>query len=121
MTDGEMVLSRFTGPIPSGVKGRFQQLVADYTLLDPMPTLERLSRSQGIPVGALAKFILVRYCNSGSETLLEIGPEVVRDMLTIVEEASSVGSESTKIVAFEKLQGMIRWLAEPINSYEIKE
>jgi len=115
MTDGEMVLSRFTGPISGGAEGRFQQIVADYTSLDPMPTLERLSRSEGIPVGALAKFILVRYCNSGSETLLEVGPKVVRDMLTIVEEASLVGSESAKIVAFEKLQDMIRWLAEPIN------
>ena len=115
MTDRKIVLSRFTGPIPDGVKGRFHQIVADYTLLDPIPTLERLSQSQGIPVGALAKFILVHYCNSGSETLLEIGPNVVRNMLAIVEEASNDGSEGAKIVAFEKLQGMVRWLAQPVD------
>ena len=94
MTGREMVLSRFTGPIPNGVKGRFHQMVADYTLLDPISTLERLSRSQGI----LAKFILVRYCNSGSETLLEVGPNMVRNMLTIVEEAADGGSESAKLL-----------------------
>mgnify|MGYP001225991459 FL=1 len=119
MKDEEMVLSKFTGPIPDGVEGLFHQMVADYTKSDPIPTLERLSRSQGILIGAFAKFILVRYCNSGSETLLEIGPTVVRDMVTIVEEASGVGSESAKIGAFDKLRGMIRWLTQPINC-EIK-
>ena len=115
MTGREMVLSRFTGPIPKGVKGRFHQMVVDYTLLDPISTLERLSRSQGISIGALVKFILVRYCNYGSENLLEVGPNVVRNMLTIVEEASDVGSASAKFVALDKLQSMIPWLAQPIN------
>jgi len=42
----------------------FRQMVAEYSRLDPLPTLEVLSRSKGIPVGALARFVLARYGTS---------------------------------------------------------
>ena len=36
----------------------FRRMVAEYSRLDPLPTLESLSRSTGVPVGALARFVL---------------------------------------------------------------
>ena len=39
----------------------FRSKVAEYSRLDPLPTLENLSNSTGIPVGSLARFVLVRY------------------------------------------------------------
>ena len=55
-------------------------LVAEYSAIDAMPTLEELGRRKGIPVGALVAFVLARYCASGSEALLYTGPVVVRQM-----------------------------------------
>lgn len=51
----------------------FRQMVAEYSHLAPLPTLEVLSRSKGIPVGALPRFVLARYGTSGSDALLEMG------------------------------------------------
>ena len=45
----------------------FKAEVACYTSADPLPTLENLSRSTGIPVGCLARYILVKWTASGSE------------------------------------------------------
>ena len=47
--------------------------VACYTSADPLPTLENLSRSTGIPVGCLARYILVKWTASGSEALKRSG------------------------------------------------
>ena len=45
----------------------FKAEVACYTSADPLPTLENLSRNTGIPVGCLARYILVKWTASGSE------------------------------------------------------
>ena len=55
---------------PDDPDAGFRQLVAEYSAIDPMPTLEELGRRKGIPVGALVAFVLARYCASGSEALL---------------------------------------------------
>ena len=82
-----------------------------------MPTLETLSRHTGIPVGALARFVLVRYCTSGSDALLEIGPRVVRQMEEIIRqaEAETAGSDAARLDAYRALKAMVSWLVVPLD------
>ena len=85
-----VVLEPYEGTWPAdAADAGFRSRVAEYSRLDPMPTLETLSRHTGIPVGALARFVLVRYCTSGSDALLEIGPRVVRQMEEIIRQAEA--------------------------------
>src|SRR6266481_3101549 len=93
----------------------FRQMVAEYSRLDPLPTLEALSRSKGIPVGALARFVLARYCTSGSDALLEMGPLVVRQMDEIVQKAEAAGTDAAKLKAYESLKAIISWLKVPLD------
>ena len=58
----------------------FKAEVAHYTLADPLPTLEVLSESTGIPVPCLVRYVLVKYAASGADALLAMGPIVLRQM-----------------------------------------
>ena len=88
----------------------FKRDVAFYSQIDPMPTLEGMSRSLGLPVGAIARYVLVKWAMSGSEGALEVGPRVVRQMAAVVSEAEESGEDSARLVAYEKLSGIISWL-----------
>ena len=92
----------------------FRRLVAEYSAIDPMPTLEALGRSKGIPVGALAAFVLARYCASGSEALLYAGPVVVRQMDEIVRRAEAAGTDAARLEAYRALAGIVSWLMVPL-------
>ena len=72
---------------PDDPDAGFRRVVAEYSHIDPMPTLDTLGRNKNIPVGALVRFVLSRYCTSGSDALLEMGPRVVRQMDEIVQRA----------------------------------
>ena len=88
----------------------FKQDVALYSQIDPMPTLEGMSRSLGLPVGAIARYVLVKWATSGSEGAMEVGPRVVRQMAAVVSEAEGLGEDSARLVAYEKLSGIVSWL-----------
>jgi len=93
----------------------FRQMVAEYSRLDPLPTLEVLSRSKGIPVGALARFVLARYGTSGSDALLEMGPRVVQQMDELVQKAELAGTDEARLKAFRALKAIISWLKIPLE------
>ena len=93
----------------------FRQLVAEYSAIDPMPTLEELGRRKGIPVGALAAFVLARYCASGSEALLHTGPVVVRQMDEIVRNAETAGTDAARLDAYRALAAIVSWLRVPLE------
>lgn len=93
----------------------FRRLVAEYSRIDPLPTLEVLSRSKGIPVGALARFVLARYCTSGSDALLEMGPRVVRQMDAVVREAEAAGTDEARLRAYQGLRAIVSWLQVPLD------
>jgi hypothetical protein len=82
----------------------FRSKVAEYSRLDPLPTLENLSRNTRIPVGSLARFILVRYCTSGSDALLEMGPRVVRQMDEIIQQAEGTNTDAARLDAYRALK-----------------
>src|SRR2546428_7834867 len=91
----------------------FRQMVAEYSRLDPLPTLEVLSRSKGIPVGALARFVLTRYCTSGSDALLAIAPLVVHQMDEVVRKAETAGTDRPRLEAYAALKAIGSWLNAP--------
>ena len=90
-------------------------MVVDYSHLDPLPTLEVLSRSKGIPVGALARFVLARYCTSGSDALLAMGPVVVQQMDEVVQKAEAAGTDEARLKAYRALKAIISWLKVPLD------
>ena len=93
----------------------FRRMVAEYSAIDPMPTLETLGRSKGIPVGALVAFVLARYCTSGSDALLHMGPLVVRQMAEIVRNAEAAGTEAARVEAYRALSAIVSWLQVPLD------
>lgn len=92
----------------------FKREVALYTLNDPMPTIETMSRNLRIPVGAIVKYILVRWAASGSDALLEMGPRVVRQMADIVGEAERHDRDRDRLAAYHKLAAIVSWLQIPL-------
>jgi hypothetical protein len=100
---------------PDDPDASFRQVVAEYSAIDPMPTLEELGRRKGIPVGALAAFVLARYCTSGSEALLYAGPVVVRQMDEVVRQAEASGSDAARLDAYRALAAIVSWLKVPLE------
>jgi hypothetical protein len=49
--------------------------------IDPMPTFEALSDETGVPVDALVHYALVRWVSAGSEALMAIEPQALRDLI----------------------------------------
>jgi hypothetical protein len=103
---------------PDDPDAGFRRMVAEYSHMDPIPTLEVLSRHKQIPVGALARCILARYGTSGADALLEIGPRVVRQMDEIVQRAEAAGTEAARLDAYRSLKGIVAWLLVPLDDPE---
>ena len=103
---------------PDDPDAGFRRLVAEYSRIDPLPTLEVLSRNKGIPLGALVRFVLARYCTSGSDALLEMGPRVVRQMDGIVREAEAGGTDEARLKAYGALKAIVSWLQVPLDDPE---
>jgi hypothetical protein len=100
---------------PDDPDAGFRRIVAEYSAIDPMPTLEALGRSKGIPVGALVAFVLARYCTSGSDALLDIGPLVLRQMEEIIRNAEAAGSDAARVQAYRALSAIVSWLRVPLD------
>lgn len=111
-----VLLEPYAGPWAEDDRNaNFKQQVAIYSKADPMTTLDRMSRSQDVPVGALARFVLAKWAASGSDGLLEIGPRVVRQMQDAVEKAEAQGTPEARLEAYDKLRQIISWLAVPLE------
>lgn len=116
MTGRSIALEPYRGTWPADdPDGGFRSLVAEYSRIDSLPTLETLGRNKGIPVGALAAFVLARYCCSGSDALLEIGPRVISQMDEIVARAEAAGSDGARLAAYRALAAIVSWLQVPLR------
>jgi Family of unknown function (DUF6027) len=100
---------------PDDPDAGFRRVVAEYSHIDPMPTLDTLGRNKNIPVGALVRFVLSRYCTSGSDALLEMGPRVVRQMDEIVQRAEAADSDAARLEAYRALKAIVSWLLVPLD------
>jgi hypothetical protein len=88
----------------------FKADVAMHTVMDPLPTLENLSRATGVPVPCLVRYVLVKYATSGADALLAMTPIVLRQMEGHVERAEAEGTVAARLEAYEALRQMIAWL-----------
>lgn len=95
---------------PADCHANFKAEVAQYTLADPLPTLEVLSQSTGIPVPCLVRYVLVKYAASGADALLAMGPIVLQQMEGIVAKAEAAGTEAARLEAYEALKQIVSWL-----------
>jgi len=108
-------LTPWTGPWPADDKdANLKQDVAMYAPLDPLATLGGLSRSTGIPVGALARYVLAKYATSGSGGLLELGPVMVHRLWEPIEKAEEADTDEARLAAYDALRALVSWLRVPL-------
>jgi hypothetical protein len=93
----------------------FKAEVAEYTRNDPLVTLRGLSEQTGIPVGALARYALVKWAAEGSDALLALGPRTVERMWAAVAEAEDAGTDGARLAAYDRLRQMVAWLRAPLG------
>lgn len=89
----------------------FKADIANYTVSDPLPTLENLSQGTGIPVPCLIRYVLVKWAASGSEAYLAMGPITLEQMRCHIERAEETNTDEARLEAYESLRQMILWLA----------
>ncbi|MHB1509789.1 MAG: DUF6027 family protein [Acidimicrobiales bacterium] len=108
-------LERWFGPVASDdPNANFKEDVARYGLLDPMTTIRALADSVGLPVGAVARYVLARYATSGSGGLLELGPSMVHRLWEPVAAAEEADDDTARLAAYSQLRQMISWLRAPL-------
>jgi hypothetical protein len=88
----------------------FKADVALYSQADPLPTLENLSRSTGIPVPCLIRYVLVKYAASGADALLSMTPIVFRQMQQHIDQAETAATDAARLKAYQALRQIIAWL-----------
>jgi hypothetical protein len=80
-------------------RGTFRAACAKSRLIDPMPTLRNLSQNTAVPLDDVVHHALVKFCSSGAEALLFIGPDVLRELV-----------DARRAENWEKIAGLIDWL-----------
>lgn len=111
MTERHITLEVYSKPWdPQDKQANFKEEVAQYSRVDPMPTLEEMALQTGISVGCLARYILVKWAVSGSAGMLELGPRVVCQLQEVVTHAEALGTEEARREAYRRLTHMISWL-----------
>jgi hypothetical protein len=88
----------------------FKAEVTAYTIADPLPTLQNLSRATGIPVPCLIRYVLVKYAASGAEALLSMTPIVVQQMEEHIARAEAMNNDAARLGAYAALRQMVAWL-----------
>jgi hypothetical protein len=113
-------LERYEGPWePDDPDANFKAEVADYGRLDPLHTLAGLSAHTGIPVGALARYVLARFATTGSGGLLELGPAMVERLREPVRRAEAEGTDEARLAAYRELAALLGWLGAPLDDPEL--
>jgi hypothetical protein len=103
-------LVRWDGPSGDDTYAGLRADVAAYGHLDPLATLRVLSERSGLPVGALAHYVLARWAAGGNEALLELGVSGVDHLARIVTEAEEVGTDAARLTAYDQMRSVVAWL-----------
>jgi hypothetical protein len=110
-----VTLERWRGEwAPDDPDAAFKAEVVAYGLLDPLHTLGGLAAHTGIPVGALARYVLARFATTGSEGLLHLGGATVERMWATCEAAEAAATDPARLDAYHVLRGMLSWLRVPL-------
>jgi hypothetical protein len=78
----------------------FANRVEETRAQDPMPTFVALAETTGIPVDDLVHHALVRWTAAGSEALMAIEPQALRDLVAARERED-----------WDRVAGIVDWLA----------
>jgi hypothetical protein len=114
--DPVLRLDRWDGSWPADdPDANFKADVALYAKVDPLVTLAGLSGRTGIPVGALARYVLARWASAGSESLLSASPSVIERLGQVCESADAANTDAARLDAYDTLRQMISWLRTPIE------
>ena len=93
----------------------FKEEVVAYGLLDPLETLDGLSKRLGIPVGGLARYVLAKWATGGSEGMLHVGGTTVQRMHTTCQTAEKRDTVEARLAAYDELRQIVDWLRVPIE------
>ena len=93
----------------------FKEEVVAYGLLDPLETLDGLSKRLGIPVGGLARYVLAKWATGGSEGMLHVGGTTVQRMHTTCQAAEKRDTTEARLAAYQELRQIVEWLRVPID------
>lgn len=116
-TDPEVRLERWTGPwADDDPDANFKADIALHSLADPLATIAVLSENIGVPVGALCRYVLVRWASEGSAGLLELGPHMVERLAGVCDTAEAAGTDEARLAAYHQLRQMLAWLRLPLES-----
>ena len=58
---------------------------------------------------------------SGSDSLLEVGPDMVNKMTQIFEDAESDGTDAAKSEAYESIRAIVSWLRVPLDDANYRD
>lgn len=109
-------LEQWTGPWPDDDRdANFKADVALYAKLDPLETLRGLSAGTGIPVGALARYVLAKYASTGAAGLLELGPTMVQRLWEPIARAEESGTDQARLAAYDEVRQILAWLKYPLD------
>lgn len=110
-------LERWTGPwADDDPDANFKADVALHAVADPLATITGLSENIGVPVGALCRYVLVRWASEGSAGLLELGPHMVERLAAVCDAAEDAGTDAARLAAYVQLRQMLAWLRLPLES-----
>ncbi len=84
--------------------------VAAYGPLDPLVTVRGLAEASGVPVGALARYVLARWASGGNEALLELGVSGVDHLAAVVTRAEAAGTDGARLEAYAEVAEIVSWL-----------
>lgn len=113
-------LEGWTGPWPGDDKdANFKSDIALYSHVDPLATVQGLSDSTGVPVGAIVHYVLARWASEGASGLLELGPTMTRRLQSVCADAESINTDEARLSAYDTLRQMIGWLNYPLDHPDV--
>lgn len=95
----------------------FKAEVVDHGRLDPLETLRGLSDVSGIPVGALARYVLAKWACGGSEAILELGVSGVDHLARTIGTAEAAGTDEARLAAYDEVRSQIDWLRAGVRQH----
>ena len=100
---------------PSDKDNNFKNDVALYTQENPLPTLNRLSNNLNIPIGSIVRYIVCKWAMSGSESLLDLGPDMVKEIAGIFDAAEALDNDEERLKAYHSVKAIISWMKVPLE------
>jgi hypothetical protein len=108
--DPVVTLSRWDGEVTDAAFVGLASDVAAYGHLDALATLRGLSEASGIPVGALARYVLARWASGGSEAALELGASGIDHLVRLVSVAEAEDTDEARLRAYTGMRDVVTWL-----------